>query len=111
MINYSAKMLRDDALKGKVIVVTGGGSGLGKAMTKYFLELGANVTITSRDLEKLKNTAIELEKETGGKCLPVQCDVRHYEEVQNMLATVLKTFGILSPSLKIKYALTMLCNL
>ena len=93
MINYSAKMLRDDALKGKVIVVTGGGSGLGKAMTKYFLELGANVAITSRDLEKLKNTAIELENETGGKCLPVQCDVRHYEEVENMLATVLKTFG------------------
>ena len=40
-MNFSAKMLRDDALKGKVIVVTGGGSGLGKAMTQYFLELGA----------------------------------------------------------------------
>ena len=54
-------MLRDDALKGKTIVVTGGGSGLGKAMTKYFLELGANVAITSRNLEKLQNTAKELE--------------------------------------------------
>jgi alanine dehydrogenase len=43
----------DDALQGKVIVV-GGGSGLGKAMTKYFLELGAKVAITSRDIEKLK---------------------------------------------------------
>jgi NAD(P)-dependent dehydrogenase (short-subunit alcohol dehydrogenase family) len=51
-MDLSAKMLRDDALKGKSIIVTGGGSGLGKAMTKYFLELGANVTITSRDLEK-----------------------------------------------------------
>ncbi len=58
-------MLRDDALKGKTIVVTGGGSGLGKAMTKYFLELGANVAITSRNLEKLENTAKELEAETG----------------------------------------------
>ena len=86
-------MLRDDALKGKVIVVTGGGSGLGKAMTKYFLELGALVAITSRDLEKLKTTATELETETGGKCLPVQCDVRHYEEVENMLQEVLKAFG------------------
>ena len=86
-------MLRDDALKGKVIVVTGGGSGLGKAMTKYFLELGAQVAITSRDLGKLKNTANELETETGGKCLPLQCDVRHYEEVENMLQEVLKTFG------------------
>lgn len=92
-MSYTDKMLRDDALKGKVIVVTGGGSGLGKAMTKYFLELGAKVAITSRDLEKLKNTAKELEDETGGTCLPLQCDVRHYEEVENMLQEVLKTFG------------------
>ena len=92
-MSYTDKMLRDDALKGKVIVVTGGGSGLGKAMTKYFLELGAQVAITSRDLDKLKSTAKELESETGGTCLPLQCDVRHYEEVENMLQEVLKAFG------------------
>ena len=92
-MSYTDKMLRDDALKGKVIVVTGGGSGLGKAMTKYFLELGAKVAITSRDLEKLKTTAAELETQTGGTCLPIQCDVRHYEEVENMLQETLKTFG------------------
>src|SRR3970282_2075892 len=92
-MDFSAKMLRDDSLKGKVIVLTGGGSGLGKAMTKYFLERGAKVAITSRDLEKLKNTASELETETGGTCLPIQCDVRHYTEVENMLQEVLKAFG------------------
>ena len=102
-MNFSAKMLRDNALSDKVIVVTGGGSGLGKAMTKYFLELGAKVAITSRDIEKLKTTASELEKETSGtrgeaelsgiKCLPIQCDVRHYDQVEAMLAEVLKTFG------------------
>lgn len=92
-MNFSAKMLRDNALEGKVIVVTGGGSGLGKAMTKYFLELGAKVAITSRDLEKLKNTAAELEKETGGICLPLQCDVRHYEQVEAMRNEAIKTFG------------------
>ncbi len=102
-MNFSAKMLRDNALSDKVIVVTGGGSGLGKAMTKYFLELGAKVAITSRDLEKLKITASELEKETsvtrgeaelsGVKCLPIQCDVRHYDQVEAMLAEVLITFG------------------
>lgn len=92
-MDFKQKMLRDDALKGKTIVVTGGGSGLGKAMTKYFLELGANVAITSRDLEKLRATATELETETGGKCLPVSCDVRHYEQVEVMLEEVLKTFG------------------
>ena len=92
-MNFSAKMLRDKALSDKVIVVTVGGSGLGKAMTKYFLELGAKVAITSRDIEKLKTTASELEKETGGKCVPIQCDVRHYDHVEAMLAEVLKTFG------------------
>ena len=92
-MNFSAKMLRDDALNGKVIVITGGGSGLGKAMTKYFMELGAKVAITSRDIEKLKTTSAELEAETGGTCLPVQCDVRHYEEVESMLQEVLKAYG------------------
>lgn len=93
MIDYTQKMLRDDALKGKNIVVTGGGSGLGKAMTKYFLELGAKVAISSRNLEKLQNTAKELEEETGGTCLPIQCDVRNYEEVENMLEQTVKEFG------------------
>ena len=47
-MDFSAKMLRDDALKGKVIVVTGGGSGLGKAMTKYFLELGQLMNLSNQ---------------------------------------------------------------
>ena len=92
-MDFSAKMLRDDALKGKVIVVTGGGSGLGKAMTRYFMELGAKVAISSRDLEKLQTTAAALEAETGGTCLAVQCDVRQYDQVENMLQEVLKAYG------------------
>ncbi|KQS47351.1 MULTISPECIES: SDR family oxidoreductase [Flavobacterium] len=92
-MDFTKKMLRDNALEGKTIVVTGGGSGLGKAMTKYFLELGAKVAITSRDLEKLRTTAEELEKETGGECLPLACDVRNYEQVETMLASVLEKFG------------------
>lgn len=92
-MDLKKKMLRDDALDGKVIVVTGGGSGLGKSMTRYFLELGAKVAITSRNLEKLQNTAKELEDETGGKCLAVQCDVRHYEQVEAMRDKILKEFG------------------
>jgi NAD(P)-dependent dehydrogenase (short-subunit alcohol dehydrogenase family) len=92
-MDFSQKMLRDNALSGKVIVITGGGSGLGKAMTHYFMELGANVAITSRNLEKLQTTAAELEQSTGAKCLPLACDVRHYDQVENMLAEVLKTYG------------------
>ncbi|MCK8522810.1 SDR family oxidoreductase [Aquimarina sp. D1M17] len=90
---YTDKMLRDGALEGKNIVVTGGGSGLGRSMTKYFLELGAKVAITSRNLEKLQNTAKELEEETGGTCLPLQCDVRHYDQVEAMKEQVISEFG------------------
>ncbi len=92
-MDFKQKMLRDDALRGKTIVVTGGGSGLGKAMTRYFLELGANVAISSRNLEKLRQTAVELETETGGKCLAVACDVRHYDQVTQMRDEVLNAFG------------------
>ncbi|WP_313028723.1 SDR family oxidoreductase [Soonwooa sp.] len=92
-MNYAEPMLREDALKDKVAIVTGGGSGLGKAMTKYFLQLGAKVVITSRNLEKLQNTAKELEAETGGKVLAVACDVRNYDEVEAMKEAALKEFG------------------
>lgn len=92
-MKYTEGMLRDDALKDKIIIVTGGGSGLGKAMTRYFLRLGAKVAITSRNLDKLKQTAIELEQETGGTVLPVACDVRNWEEVEAMKNTVVQNFG------------------
>ena len=86
-------MLKEGSLKNQVIVVTGGGSGLGKAMTTYFLELGAHVVITSRNIEKLEKAKIELEEKTGGKVLAVQCDVRNYNEVEVVLAETLKIFG------------------
>lgn len=92
-MNFTAKMLRDDALSEKVIVVTGGGSGLGKSMSTYFLELGAKVVITSRDFEKLSATSKELEQKTGGTCLPIACDVRDYTQVEAMLEQTLKAFG------------------
>ncbi len=92
-MQYTQPMLKEGSLKDKVFVVTGGGSGLGKAMTTYFLELGAKVVITSRNLEKLINTAKELEDKTGGEVLPLQCDVRHYDQVEEMLKASLDKFG------------------
>lgn len=90
---YNEPMLRDDALKGKTIVVTGGGTGLGRAMSTYFLRLGANVVITSRKLDVLQKTAREMQEETGGKALAVQCDVRNYEEVSALLEKTIDQFG------------------
>jgi NAD(P)-dependent dehydrogenase (short-subunit alcohol dehydrogenase family) len=62
-------------------------------MGKYFLELGANLVITSRKLEVLEKTASELMKQTGGKVLPVSCDVRKYEEVEGVIQAAEKEFG------------------
>ncbi|WP_145861723.1 SDR family oxidoreductase [Pedobacter suwonensis] len=93
MFNYNSPMLREDALKGKTIVITGGGTGLGKAMGVYFLKLGANLVITSRKQEVLQKTADEMEEKTGGKVLAVACDVREIEQVENVLAKTLARFG------------------
>jgi NAD(P)-dependent dehydrogenase (short-subunit alcohol dehydrogenase family) len=86
-------MLKPGSLSGKTIIVTGGGTGLGRAMGKYFLELGANLVITSRKKEVLDKTSDELMKETGGKVLAVACDVRKYEEIENVIKTTEATFG------------------
>jgi len=93
MFNYNSPMLREDALKGKTIVITGGGTGLGKAMGIYFLKLGANLVITSRKQEVLQKTADEMEEKTGGKVLAVACDVRDAEQVDHVLAKTLERFG------------------
>lgn len=86
-------MLKEDALKGKTIIITGGGTGLGKSMGKYMLELGANLVITSRKQDILKKTADELSKETGGNVLPIACDVRKYEEIQHVISKAELEFG------------------
>jgi NAD(P)-dependent dehydrogenase (short-subunit alcohol dehydrogenase family) len=86
-------MLKPDALKGKTIIITGGGTGLGRSMGKYFLELGANLVITSRKKEVLDKSSEELQKETGGKVLAIPCDVRKYEEIENVLKLTEETFG------------------
>jgi NAD(P)-dependent dehydrogenase (short-subunit alcohol dehydrogenase family) len=86
-------MLKDNALQGKTFIITGGGTGLGRAMGKYFLQLGANLVITSRKKEVLDKSAQELSTETGGKVLPVACDVRKYEEIENVIRAAEKEFG------------------
>ncbi|HUH19979.1 SDR family oxidoreductase [Albibacterium sp.] len=91
--NHNRGAFRDDALKGKTFVITGGGTGLGRAMGTYFLKLGANLVITSRKFDVLEATAKELEKETGGKVLAIACDVRNYEEVENLLKESIARFG------------------
>jgi NAD(P)-dependent dehydrogenase (short-subunit alcohol dehydrogenase family) len=86
-------MLREGSLNGKVILVTGGGTGLGKSMVIEFLKLGAKVAICSRKIDVLEQAAEEMRKETGGEVLEVQADVRKYDEVENVISKTLEKFG------------------
>ncbi len=86
-------MLKDDALAGKVIVITGGGTGLGRSMGEYFLTLGAKLAICSRRLEVIEKAAAEMMETTGGEVFGASCDVRNYEDVEAFLASVIQRFG------------------
>ena len=88
-MNEGKTMLREDALKDMVVVITGGGTGLGRAFAEHCLKLGAKVCITSRKLAVLERTASEI----NGDILPVQCDVRNMEDVDRLRDTVLARFG------------------
>lgn len=86
-------MLKSGSLKDKTIIITGGGTGLGKSMGKYMLELGANLVITSRKKDVLEKAAAELHAQTGGTVLPLVCDIRKYEEIIAVIEATEKRFG------------------
>ena len=85
-------MFEKDLLYGKTIVVTGGGTGLGKSMSRRFGELGANIVISGRRKEKLEDTADEFSK-LGIDVLTCPGDVRKLEDVELMTSQTLDKFG------------------
>lgn len=92
-MTYTQGMLREGALKGKTILVTGGGTGLGRAMSTYFSELGAQVAITSRKLDVLEQTAKEISDKSGHPVMAVACDVREHDQVVRALDEITTRFG------------------
>ncbi|MDB9884519.1 SDR family oxidoreductase [Candidatus Marinimicrobia bacterium] len=84
-------MFEKELLNDKSIIVTGGGTGLGKSMATRFAELGANLVITSRRQEVIDKTAEEL-RELGGKVLAIACDVRDPEQVNAMVSQTVDEF-------------------
>ena len=91
--NFNDSMLKEDSLKDKVILITGGGTGLGKAMGKYFSELGAKLIITSRKIDVLINTAEEISSQTKNEIFPFACDVSNYKQVEELLKASIEKFG------------------
>ncbi|MEN1968043.1 2,4-dienoyl-CoA reductase [Lentibacillus sp. N15] len=80
-------------LKGKVAIVTGGSSGMGKAMATRFAAEGANVVITGRKEEGLVQAKTDIKNETGVEVLTVQMDVRNREDVQRTVDEAKNTYG------------------
>jgi NAD(P)-dependent dehydrogenase (short-subunit alcohol dehydrogenase family) len=81
-------MFEKGLLKGKRILVTGGGSGLGAAMGRRFVGLGAELIICGRRLELLEATAAQLRGNPGGKVAAMQCDIRDGAAVEAMMDTI-----------------------
>lgn len=86
-------MLPPDSFKNKVIVVTGGGTGLGKSMATNLSMLGAQVVITSRKEEVLKKAANDIEKISGNAVHYKSCDIRLSKEVEDLRDYVVELHG------------------
>ena len=81
-------MFEKGLLAGKRILVTGGGSGLGAAMGRRFIELGAELMICGRRLELLEATAAQMRSDPGGKVTAIRCDIRDGAEVDAMMDAI-----------------------
>jgi NAD(P)-dependent dehydrogenase (short-subunit alcohol dehydrogenase family) len=83
-------VFQPNLLHNKRILITGGGTGLGKGMAQRFLELGAVVYICGRREDVLTATLAELSKIAAGKIHSLPCDVRDLALVEEMIATIWK---------------------
>ena len=86
-------MMPKDTFADRTLIVTGGGTGLGRSMAEYFLTLGARVAICGRRREVVETAAKEMLAATGGDALGLACDVRDAEQVEAFLEAVTARFG------------------
>ena len=85
-------VFRDDLFDQQVIIVSGGGTGIGRCIAYELASLGATVVLCSRKLEKLEPTRDEI-LAAGGKALAIACDVRNLEQVETLMDAVLEHYG------------------
>lgn len=81
------------SLKDKIALVTGGGKGIGKAISLRLSQAGATVVIASRKLETLEKAAAEISAETGGKVVAVECHAGKKESTDALIKKVVDDFG------------------
>jgi NAD(P)-dependent dehydrogenase (short-subunit alcohol dehydrogenase family) len=88
----ATELFADDLFAGDAVLITGGGTGIGKALALAFADLGADVAIASRDMDHLAPVADEIERR-GVEACATTVDVREYEAVEAMTETVLDELG------------------
>ena len=88
-----APALVSGALNGKLALITGGGTGLGKAMATTFSVLGADVIIAARRFDVLEKTAAEITKITNKNVVPIQLDIKKPEAIGATYDEIQKKFG------------------
>ncbi len=79
-------------VKNKIVIITGAGSGIGKATAMHFAHHGAKVVVSDINLESAKKVADEIVT-NGGQSLPIKTDVTNFEEVENLIRQTVDTFG------------------
>ena len=82
------------SLEGQVAIVTGGGTGIGRAIALEFAEVGADVVVAGRRLDLLDEVAGEI-KDRGQRCLAVQTDVSERSQVENLVEQTIEEFGVI----------------
>lgn len=99
-MDASKLMFKDGLMRGERILVTGGGTGLGKEMTEAFVKLGADVYICGRRGDVLKETADEImgkyAQDSGGNVWPIACDIRSAEAIHDMIDQIWASGGALT---------------
>jgi len=87
-------MLPKDTYKGKIVFISGGGTGLGKGMATKFSDLGATVVISSRRMNVLEDAAKEITSMTGNEVVPIQCDIRDATAVTSTIDSCVEKVGL-----------------
>lgn len=78
---------------GDTAIVTGASRGIGRAIARRFMEDGVDVAICSRDIDRVEPVADELNDELTAEALPLECDVRERDAVEDMVGSTIETLG------------------